>query len=392
MFNLSQQRKKHNAKDFENLFFLILITIFAIIVRVLLFPFESGDYHQFLKHWYEQLQNNGGFAAVGMDIGDYMPTYLYLLAIFTYFPVSDLAAIKIISTVADIILAAYVMKIVQLRFEDKTYGVLAYAAILFLPSVVLNSAVWGQCDAIFTAALVACVYYFMKNKENLAVTAFAIAFIFKLQAVFLAPLLLLLLLKRRVKLTTLLIIPLVYFISVLPAVIMGRSLFGLITVYFSQAGQYSMIAMFLPNLYTWLPEDTPSYISSAAVIFAGGLVLSSLFYFYRKKFMLTNEVLVSLALFFALFVPFILPHMHERYYFVADILSVAFAFYFPKKFYVSVITVLSSTYAVCHNLFNTDFFSVQLLGVIMLFVLITVAKHLSELIKANQLQDGRVML
>lgn len=153
-----------------------------------------------------------------------------------------------------------------------------------------------------------------------------------------------------------------------------------------------MIAMFLPNLYTWLPEDTPGYISSAAVIFAGGLVLSSLFYFYRKKFMLTNEVLVSLALFFALFVPFILPHMHERYYFVADILSVAFAFYFPKKFYVSVITVLSSTYAVCHNLFNTDFFSVQLLGVIMLFVLITVAKHLSELIKANQLQDGRVML
>ena len=390
-----QNRREHrelSREQMENILFIVVITVFAMLVRMLLFPFESGDYHQFLRGWYEALKNNGGFAAVGMNIGDYMPTYLYFLAIFTYFPVSDLAAIKIISSVADIVLAVYVMKIVNLKYENKTYGVLAYAGILFLPSVILNSAVWGQCDSIFTAALVACVYYFMQNKENRAVTAFAIAFIFKLQAVFLAPLLLLLLLKRKVKLSTFLIVPLVYFVSILPAVMMGRSLTGLLTVYFSQAGQYKMIAMFLPNLYTWLPENTPSYISSAAVILAGGLVLISLFYFYRKKFTITNEVLVTLALFFALFVPFILPHMHERYYFLADILSVIFAFYFPKKFYVPVVTVLSSTYAVCHNLFNTDFFSVQLLGVIMLLVLISVAKHLVDLIKANRIENEQVLI
>ncbi len=392
MLHNRREHRELSREQIENILFIVVITVFAMLVRILLFPFESGDYHQFLRGWYEALKNNGGFAAVGMNIGDYMPTYLYFLAIFTYFPVSDLAAIKIISSVADIILAVYVMKIVNLKYENKTYGVLAYAGILFLPSVILNSAVWGQCDSIFTAALVACVYYFMQNKENRAVTAFAIAFIFKLQAVFLAPLLLLLLLKRKVKISTFLIVPLVYFVSILPAVIMGRSLTGLLTVYFSQAGQYKMIAMFLPNLYTWLPENTPSYISSAAVILAGGLVLISLFYFYRKKFMITNEVLVSLALFFALFVPFILPHMHERYYFLADILSVIFAFYFPKKFYVPVVTVLSSTYAVCHNLFNTDFFSVQLLGVIMLLVLISVAKHLVDLIKANRIENEQVLI
>jgi len=392
MLHNRQEHRELSREQMENMFFIVLITVFAILVRILLFPFESGDYRQFLQGWYEALKNNGGFAAVGMNIGDYMPTYLYFLAIFTYLPVSDLAAIKIISSIADIILAVYVMKIVNLRYEDKTYGVLAYAGILFLPSVILNSAVWGQCDSIFTAALVACVYYLMQNKENRAVTTFAIAFIFKLQAVFLAPLLLLLLLKRKVKLSTFLIVPLVYFISILPAVMMGRSLTGLLTVYFSQAGQYKMIAMFLPNLYTWLPENTPGYISSAAVVLAGGLVLISLFYFYRKKFMITNEVLVSLALFFALFVPFILPHMHERYYFLADILSVIFAFYFPKKFYVPIVTVLSSTYAVCHNLFNTDFFSVQLLGVIMLLVLISVAKHLVDLIKVNRIENEQVLI
>lgn len=374
-------------EQFENMGFLVLITVLAMLCRFLLFPFESGDYRQFLQGWYAALKDNGGFAAVGMNIGDYMPTYLYLLAGFTYFPVSGLVAIKLVSSLADIALAYYVMKTVRLKFEDPLYGVMAYAVVLFLPSVVLNSAVWGQCDAVFTAALVACVYYFMVDKEYQAVAAYAIAFIFKLQAVFLAPFLLLLLIKRRVKISTFLIIPFVYLLAVLPAMFLGRSMKELLTVYFSQAGQYKMIAMFLPNLYTWLPEDTPEYISAAAVMFAGALTVTALFYLYKKKFVFTDELFVTMALFFALFLPFILPHMHERYFYLADILSVIFAFYFPKMLYVPLVTVLSSTYAVCHNLFNTDFFSVQLLAVIMLFILIQVARHAVRLI---DLQPGQV--
>jgi Predicted integral membrane protein len=385
-----RRRKELTNEQFENMGFLVLITVLALLCRFLLFPFESGDYHQFLQGWYTALKENGGFAAVGMNIGDYMPTYLYLLAGFTYLPVSGLTAIKLVSSLADIVLAVYVMKTVRLKVDDPLYGGMAYAAVLFLPSVVLNSAVWGQCDAIFTAALVACVYYFMLDKEYQAVAAFAIAFVFKLQAVFLAPFLLLLLVKRRVRLSTFLMIPFVYLLAILPAMFLGRSMRGLLTVYFSQAGQYKMIAMFLPNLYTWLPEDTPEYISAAAVILAGALTISALFYLYKRKFVFTDELFVSLALFFALLLPFILPHMHERYFYLADILSVVFAFYFPKMLYVPVVTVLSSTYAVCHNLFNTDFFSVQLLAVIMLFILIQVARHTVRQIDLQSEQPGQV--
>ena len=381
-------RKETKIMSTENILFLAVITFFALLLRVLLFPFESGDYHQFLQGWYAALKNNGGFAAVGMNIGDYMPTYIYLLAAFTYLPFSDLTAIKIISCIADIVLAAFVMKTVNLYYENKTYGIISYAVVLLLPSVILNSAVWGQCDSIFTAALVACVYYFIKNEEVKAVTAYSIAFVFKLQSVFLAPFLLLLLIKRRVKLRTLLSFPLVYLVTILPAAIMGRNFRELLTVYFSQAGQYKMISMFLPNLYTWLPENTPEYISSAAVVLAGALVLTALFYLYKKQFTFTAEIYISLALFFALLVPFVLPHMHERYYYLADILSVIYVFYFPKKFYISVITVLSSTYAVCHNLFNTDFISVQLLGVVMLFVIISLSYHIKELIFKNPIMKA----
>jgi Gpi18-like mannosyltransferase len=281
------------------------------------------------------------------------------------------------------------MKTVNLKYSNEAYGLTAYAVILLLPSVFLNSAVWGQCDSIFTSALIACVYYLMQGDDRKSVLAFSIAFIFKLQAVFLAPYLLLMLLKRKIKPSNLLIVPLVYIMSIIPAVIMGRSFWSLLTVYFSLANQYSMIAMFLPNLYTWLPEDTPGYIGKAAVLLAGALVLVTLYYFCRKRFRITPELFVTLALFYALFVPYILPHMHERYNYLADILSVVYAFYFPKKYYIPVVTVLASTYAVCHNLFNTDFFSVQLLAVIMLGVLILIFEHTAELIDAASLRKAQ---
>lgn len=178
--------RERNREQIENAIFLILITGIAMLTRLSLFPFESCDYYQFLRDWYAALQANGGFAAVGMSIGDYMPTYLYLLAGMTYLPVSDLAGIKLISCIADVLLAYFVRKIVNLHFGEG-YGTAAYAVILFLPSVVLNSAAWGQCDAIFTAALAASVYFLMTEREACAVTAFAVSFVFKLQAVFLAP-------------------------------------------------------------------------------------------------------------------------------------------------------------------------------------------------------------
>ncbi|WP_277668625.1 hypothetical protein [Caproiciproducens galactitolivorans] len=376
--------RERKRKQIENTVFLILITGIAMLTRLPLFPFESCDYYQFLRDWYAALQSNGGFAAVGMSIGDYMPTYLYLLAGMTYLPLSDLAGIKLVSCIADFLLAYFVRKIVNLHFGKDAYGTAAYAVILFLPSVVLNSAAWGQCDAIFTAALAATVYFLMTGKEACAVTAFAVSFVFKLQAVFLAPFLFLLFLKRQIRLRTFAIIPLVYGLSILPAALCGRNLWELLTVYISLSGKYKMVSMYLPNLYTWFPEHTPEYIGTAGVFFAGGLVLLSLFCLYKGQFAFTDEILLTLALFYALFVPFVLPHMHERYYYPADILSVAYGFYFPEKFYVPVLTVLSSTYVVCHNLFQTDFLSVQFLSLVMLFVVVAVARHLYLQIKAEE--------
>ena len=123
---------------------------------------------------------------------------------------------------------------------------------------------------------------------------------------------------------------------------MGRSLWDLLTVYFSQAGQYSMLAMFLPNLYTWLGDSTAAEISRAGVMLAGGVVLCAVFFLYRRGFPLSPANLVSTGLFFALLTPFLLPHMHERYFYPADLLAVLFAVCLPREQRVPLLVPLCS--------------------------------------------------
>lgn len=375
-----------NEIQWEDVLFVFLISAAALLTRFYLFPIESNDYHQFLQGWFATLKENGGLAAIGMNIGDYMPPYFYILALLTYLPWQDLYLIKLVSCAADFVLAYYVMRIVWLRYPGRPHGMMAYAVVLFLPTVVLNSAAWAQCDAMFTSALVACLYYFLIDRPNRAVLAFAISFVLKLQAIFFAPLLLLLFLKRKVKFHSLLIIPGVYILSIIPAAIMGRNLWDLLTVYVSQSKLYTSLCMSIPNLYAFLGNVASEPLGKAGVIFAGGVVLMLLYVLYRKPYVITPEILVTMGLLFAILLPFILPHMHERYYFLADIVSVIFAFYFPRKVYTAAIMCGASACATANYLFGLAYYPQQLLAVAVFINLILLAKHLWDLLSNSPVQ------
>jgi Gpi18-like mannosyltransferase len=42
-------------------------------------------------------------------------------------------------------------------------------------------------------------------------------------------------------------------------------------------------------------------------------------------------------------VPFFLPRMHERYFYLADVISLLYAFYNPRRWYLPVLIILAST-------------------------------------------------
>lgn len=373
----------------EKYVFIVILTAIGMYARFYLFSIKSGDYNSFLEPWYNLIWDNGGFKAVGMDIGDYMPTYYYILAILTYIPIKPLITIKMVSCIADVFIAIFAYKIVHKVTGSENKGVIAYGAAFFLPSAILNSAGWAQCDGIFSLFILISIYCILKGKDWGAMIAFSVSFVFKIQAIFFAPVLLILLLKRKMRWRTVIAFPIVYLIDILPAWVAGGNFFKLLTVYFRQTGQYKSLNMFIQNAWGLLYGVQSEEMGKAGVMFAGGVVLVALFWVYRSKFEITNKIIITLSGLFTLLVPFVLPHMHERYYYLPTVVSLVFAIIYPKKIWVFLIMEFMSFQAHAHYLLNKqEVMDFSFAVLLVTFALATYFKLLYDQMKESTLREN----
>lgn len=377
-------KNKYKFKFIDILFFAI-ITIFAIFARISMFNFASGDYNSFLHPWFLQLEQAGGLKGIGLSLGDYTPPYIYILALLTYLPIDSLVTIKMVSCIFDFLLAFIFFIIVFKKTQMISKSLFAYSAILFAPTIILNSAMWAQCDIIFTTFLVLCVYSFIKEKPIKALVFFSIAFIFKLQAIFIAPFLIFMWLKGRMKFKHFFIIPAIYLISILPAFFMGRPLIELLTIYFSQSGQYKNITLNAPNIYNWMSQANHEHIAFAGILLCGVVVLCILYFSFKKQFLIDDEIIIAFALLFSLIVPFLLPHMHERYFYVADVFSILYAFNKKNRFTLSLSVILCSLLCYCPYLFSTTPINLSIVGIIMLIIILFVMNDIKNMINEKSI-------
>ena len=295
--------------------------VVAFLVRLYWFDWQSGDYTIYLEPWFTQLKDNGGLAALKDPIGDYNVSYLFLMALLTYLPIQPLYSIKLLSCLADFVLAIYAARIGN-RLGGKWTGLCLYAVFLFWPEFVLNSGAWAQCDAIYSAALVSCLYYLMAERPAKASVAFGVAVAFKLQAVFFGPVILLCLLKRKLKIRHLPLMVLPYVLFLIPPALAGRKILEMLTIYFKQTGTYSSsLSMNAPALLRILPdtlsEPILKGIAYTAILVCGVLVLATLWWAFRKWSVISDHELLLFSAFILFLVPYLLPYMHERYFYPA---------------------------------------------------------------------------
>ena len=354
----------------------IVIGAFALFARVVLLGHVSGDYTQFLSGWFDALKEAGGLPGIGLSLGDYTPPYILLLSLLTYLPLHSLYSIKLVSILFDFLLAVTAMRTVSSCGRSHTAAIAAYTAVLFAPTALLNGAFWAQCDSIFTTFLLLSLCSYLKERPFAGTVYFGIAFCLKLQAVFFAPLLVFLWYKDKIKLRYALIVPGVYLLSILPSWIAGRPLGELLTIYLKQSGQYPQICLNAPSLYIFIEEDRSETLSMAAIFLCAALMLLCLYLLYVRRFTLTRRLMVSVALFFAILLPYFLPHMHERYFYVADILAIIYAVLYPRRFYLPLLVVGASTAAYLPFLFGHEPFDLRIASLFMLLALILVGIHL----------------
>lgn len=374
----------------------VSVTLVSLLIRFLCFPFISRDYEIFLSPWFEEIKANGGFMAIGRPIGDYLPSYIYILAALSYLPFDSLFLIKAVSCIGDIIMSYYAMKIVLAKTGKSNYATLVCIITLLLPTVILNSGVWGQCDSIYTAALLACLYYMMNGKSRAGMIAFGIAFVFKLQTVFFAPFILLLLIKKKIRFTQLFYVPAIYGVAILPAAIAGRSIFDLLTIYFRLVGSYSSLSLNAPNLYAFINTENTLIFSILGILFFVLIVACAFWKLWKTEFELTSDIMLRFCVLCALAVPFLLPHMHERYFYLADALTVIYAVVYRKRWIAPVIVVASSILVYGMYLFNFSWMNAAYaavpMGCALCLVLYDTIAAISSISRQNATSFGRSKL
>ncbi|MCX8028492.1 MAG: hypothetical protein N2712_00655 [Brevinematales bacterium] len=336
---------------------LFLIAIYIVVIfRLLFFDMVSWDYENCISLWYQTLENEG-FSAFSRSFSDYSPTYLYLIYILTFIPLPPLYSVKVLSVIFDILLSFFVSRVVYRLTSNAVLSKLSFLLVLSLPTVIMNSSYWAQSDSIYTTFVLVGVLLLIEKRYLLAYTSIGVAFAFKLQTVFIIPALAIITLNKLVHdkdmrflfYPFLILIP--YVIAIIPSLFAGRDLIDLVLIYFSQTQTYVDLTLGAPNIYTLIPESLKSEFNNT--IFYIGLGVSFLITFLFVLYYFLNysiykefwsEQILVLFLLFALIEPYLLPRMHDRYFYMADILSIVFAFRFGKWF-LPVVVVLSSSLA-----------------------------------------------
>ena len=364
---------------------IVAIVLIALVARYVLLSYESGDYLTFLKPWFYELKDAGGLSGLANYPGDYNAPYMTIMALLTYLKVNPLISIKLVSIFFDFLLAFVIGKFVyEVRKEDKNrslLSILAFGITLFLPTVLMNGALWGQCDVIYTTFLVLAFYFLYKDKTLFSFICLGLAFAFKLQFIFVLPVYIILYFrKKNFSILYFLIIPLVDLILCLPAIIAGKPLLECLLVYFNQTSTYDSLNLNFPNLYSLITGDVP-YLSKIGIFLLIAIFAFLLFYIIKKKVVFNPEKILLLTILSITLCTFFLPHMHERYLFAADIFSLLYCLLYHRNYLVAILISLISLLSYVMFLYSSYLVPSYLLALIFFFLIIYLIKDFMKKIE-----------
>lgn len=374
----------------ERVLFCGIITILAFSVRFSARKFESADYEVCLKGWYYYFCDNHGLPGLREQIGNYPIIYQFFIALMTYIPINELYLYKFISIIFDYVLAVVGGMLINVLTNEKnvfTRNFCAiYTVILFLPTVFMNSAVWAQCDSIYTAFIFLFLFCLFCQKYNLSFVFLGIAFAFKIQTVFIIPFVLTYyIVTKKFSITKLLISLFSFWIMSLPGFIYGRSFMAPFQWAFQLTDGGSMQCG-MPNIWNIIVGEY-QFFSIYAIILTIVILGLGLFYILENQLDLNNKELLLLYLAWSIWTCVIfLPGMHERYSYMLCIVLLICVIYTKCKgiflcFFVEQICIISTYMQFLYSDgLNIKYVSLVYIGVYFYFSMIIHKKSRNELL------------
>ena len=295
----------------------------GMLMRVSFIERSSGDYDIYLANWLDKLAAGSFAEGMSRNIGEYNVLYQYILFIITRLPVPALYAVKAASFIGDALLAGAAAKLAG----GKARGAAAFGVVLLLPSIALNGGMFAQCDSLYASCALWGLALALDRKPARSAACFALSLAFKLQAVFLLPIVCVLWADRKLRLSDALVFLGTLVLAALPAMLGGKSPLAIISIYTAQTGLYTGLNYGAAGFYGLMETaglDVYAYGNFSMALAMGACMLIVCKGMARRGRMDEADY-VRLAAVLVLAVVFLLPRMHERYFYMAIPLCAALA-------------------------------------------------------------------
>ena len=385
----------------------------TMIARVSMLDFVTADYTSFLHPWVEMFRE-GGFGLLAQNVGDYNLLYQYALVLIGKSPLHDLYLIKYVTVIFDHLLALAMMRAAGVYGGEKA-KIPALLIMLALPTTLLDGACWGQCDSVYAFMVIMSLYMLETDRPMRSALFLSLSFAFKLQTIFFFPVVLFGLLHKKFNWKHALAFFAMYVVTLIPALLAGRTFVDAISVYANQSmGQYyDRLTYNAPNLYLFFPmlefassqeftwmryiegidgEGLNGYLNPdlfpdlqhAALYACVVLTLVVVIYWLMHWKEITPDMTLDLALFFAIFLPFVMPKIHERYFYLADMLSILYAFKYVRRRFMPLLVVGASLMCYVPYLMRQRPVDERMLALLMLAAITIVSRDLLGRMRKNR--------
>ena len=316
---------------------------FAFIIRFILFPIPGYevDLNTFSSWFGTAAQYGPRIFYNVVSWCDYPPFNVYIFwglgsiaNTYSFFGTPQMSyLIKLLPSLFDIATTAVIFFYLRKQTKFST-SILVAILYVFNPAIIINSAVWGQFDSIYTFFLLLSITLFLSSKPKLSIVFLVISLLTKPQSIAIVPLMVFLIFKKygwKTLLTSLLTGIVTALVVIIPFEWNNPIVF-LSNIYFGALEGYAYTSINAFNFWAfgglWVRE-TPFLFATGWLLFGAlvGFVLITV----HKRFHISEQLLILFSAFILFFGFFMLPtRIHERYLFPA-LSIIALSLPFLKK-------------------------------------------------------------
>ena len=351
MLSVKESLNKPIKKGDTNIYITVALVLGAVIriFAATTYRGHNTDMSCFIG-WSDTIFKNGlSQFYISEGFHDYPPGYVYVMyllgAVKNIFMLDGGALwlwIKTPSIIADLLAGYFVYSVAEKRY-NKAASVWLGTLVILNPAVILNSSLWGQVDSILGILCVVCVYCASEKQLIKSFFMFALAFLVKPQAVFVAPVLVFAIVEQAILTddysTKKLIKILLGAVGAILSMLVLFMPFGLnpihgieviINQYIQTVKQYNYMTVNAFNLYGAMGKnwaDAGGVISLLGYASIAAVWAYAAFVFFRSK----NEAKYYITSFILIFGVYMFSvKMHERYAFPALFILAMVLVYAPK--------------------------------------------------------------